>query len=126
MPVDPTQFPMARAADTVAAASIIGTMMGWLPYVAAIVSTIYFMIMIYESHTYTIWRENRMIKRRARKIAKLKAKEKVLSAEILAMEAVRSAKGAARMLLADAKTEAALDVVQDQLKSDIETLEKKS
>jgi Na+(H+)/acetate symporter ActP len=71
---DLTQYPVNKAVDAVAAASILGTVVGWLPAIASAISAIYFAVQIYESHTFTHWNDVRKARKKARKIARLKAK----------------------------------------------------
>ena len=118
---DPSN-PINKAMDVVAAGSIVGSIMGYLPAIASILSIIWFGIQIYESRTFTHWKNNWLMKRKAKKIARLKAKEKVLAAEILAIETVRSARVEAREKVATAKVEATLDVVHDDTEDTISRL----
>ena len=75
-----------KTVDVVAASSIIGTIFGWLPSIAAIVSIIWFCIQIYESKTFTKWKDDYFAHCKVRKIQKLRAKEKALAAQIAAIE----------------------------------------
>ncbi len=119
---DASSHPLARALDALAVGSIVGTIMGWLPIISVVLSCIWFTIQIYESRTFTHWKNDWQMRRKAKKIARLKAKEKVLSAQILAIETVRAAKVEAREKVAVAKTEATLDVVHDVTKDTINRL----
>jgi len=49
---DATSHPVARAIDAIAVGSIIGTIVGWLPAIASVLSIIWFCIQIYESDTF--------------------------------------------------------------------------
>lgn len=49
---DATNHPVAKAIDAIAVGSIVGTIMGWLPTAATILSIIWFGIQIYESKTF--------------------------------------------------------------------------
>lgn len=71
---DLTQFPINKAVDAVAVGSILGTMAGWLPAIAAAISAVYFGLQIYESRTFTRWNEGRKARKKARQVARLKAK----------------------------------------------------
>lgn len=119
---DPTYHPIAKIIDAMAALSIVGTIAGWLPTIATVFSTVWFGIKIYESQTFRHWNNNRIMRSKARKIARLKAKEKILAAQILAMETVRSARVEAKEKIATAKTEATLDVVHDTVDEAISRL----
>ena len=110
---DPLSNPINKTMDVIAAGGIVGTLMGYLPAIASILSIIWFGIQIYESRTFVHWKNNWLMKRKAKKIARLKAREKILAAQILAIETVRAARVEAREKVATAKTEATLDVVHD-------------
>jgi uncharacterized protein (DUF2062 family) len=56
--------------DVASAFAVVGTIMGWLPGVAALMSAIWFGIQIYESETCQKWRARRHKKRRAKLVAK--------------------------------------------------------
>lgn len=49
---DATNHPIAKAIDALAVGGIVGTIMGWLPTFATILSIIWFGIQIYESNTF--------------------------------------------------------------------------
>jgi hypothetical protein len=119
---DMASHPVARALDVLAAGSIIGSIMGYLPAIASILSIVWFCIQIYESRTFTHAKNNWLMRRKAKKIAKLKAKEKVLAAQIEAIETVRSAKVVAREKVVTAKAEAALDVIHGTTEATIDHL----
>lgn len=120
---DAINHPVARAVDVLAAGSIIGTIVGWLPAIASVLSILWFCIQIYESRTFIHAKNNWLMRRKAKKIAKLKAREKILAAQIQAIETVRSAKVEAREKVAAAKTEAILDVIHGSTEATIEHLE---
>jgi len=123
---DLTQHPISKVLDVIAAGAIAGTFVGWIPILlgtfATVLSIVWFAIQIYESRTFIYWKNNQLMKRKAKKIARLKAKEKILAAQILAIETVRSAKVEAREKVAQAKTEATLDLVHDVTKDTIKRL----
>jgi len=108
-----TTSSFTKGIDVIAVGSIVGTIVGWLPTIAAVLSIIWFCIQISESHTFVHWKNNWLMRRKAAKIARLRAKEKILSAQIAAIETVRSAKVEAREKVATAKAEATLDVIHD-------------
>ena len=86
---------------------------GFIPPVAALASAIWFAVQIYESRTYQHWRRNRMMRAAAKKLAKLKAKQKITLAEIAAIERIRHARAEANDLMAEAKAEAAVLLVNE-------------
>lgn len=49
---DATNHPVAKAIDVLAIGSIVGTIVGWLPAIASVLSIVWFCIQIYESTTY--------------------------------------------------------------------------
>ena len=108
---DPSQYPIAKAIDAVAAGAIVGSFLGWLPVIASVVSIIWFVIQITESHTFVTWHNNWKTRSREKKLARLRAKEKVLVAEIHATETIRAAHADAQELLATAKMTAIMDIV---------------
>ena len=67
------------AGNLVSASAIIGAIAGWLPALAALVGLIWYLIQIYESATVQRW----AAARRARKIARLKAKVLLMEAQNL-------------------------------------------
>ena len=87
--------------------TIVGTWIGYLPYVAATVAVIWYIIQIWESRTIQAWWTNRQLVRRSRKIARLKAAEKVITAKLSALQKVSLAKQDARESIAIAVVEAA-------------------
>ncbi len=96
--------------------AIVGSLAGWLPHIAAVLSIVWFFICIYESRTVQHWKSNYTMRRRARKLAKLKAREKVVIAQITALETVRAAKVEAREMVADAKVEATKLMIHEDAK----------
>ena len=88
-----TQNVVAYALDIASAGAIIGTILGVLPYIAALAGFIWYCIQIWESKTVSRWRERigahfaaARIARRAKEIAALRAREKLLQAERTALE----------------------------------------
>ena len=51
--------------------AIVGTLMGWLPYLAAIIAVIWYLIQIYETNTVQTWLRTR----RLAKIVRLKEEQ---------------------------------------------------
>jgi hypothetical protein len=107
-------------ADIVGLGAIVATIAGYLPILAAMIALFWYCIQIWESRTVQHWYQNRKMIRKARKIAQLKAKEKVISAQLDALETIRQAKVEARDKLEIAKVEAA----KLQLKQETEAEEK--
>jgi hypothetical protein len=109
---------------TLSTSAIVLSVFGYLsPLFTAIAtsfSIIWFGIAIYESKTFQHWNRNRLMKKKAKKIASLRAKEKVIVAELEALELVRSAKSEAREKVAVAKSEAADIVAKEAIKVEIE------
>lgn len=98
--------------DTVSAGAIIGTLLGLLPAAAALGAFCWYMIQIYESRTFQHWINNRKIIWRARRLAKLRAQEKIVLAKIEALATVKAAEREARAKVADAATTAAVEQVR--------------
>jgi hypothetical protein len=90
-----------------ATGGIVGSIFSIFPFIAAFVAFIWYLIQIYESRTFQHWRANFLMRRRAKKLARLHAKEKIVAAQIAALEKVRQARAEARDIVADAATEAA-------------------
>lgn len=107
-----------HAIDTLGAGTIIATVLGYLPAVAAGVALLWYMIQIWESKTIQHWLENRRMVRKAKKIARLKAKEKIISAELEALETVRQAKAEARDKVAIATVEAAKIQIKEETEAE--------
>jgi hypothetical protein len=91
--------------------SIFG-LLGYLPIVitscAGFMALLVYLITFWESQTVRNWVETRQARKRARKIARLQAKQKVLVAELEAIEKLRAAKVEAREKVQTAKSEAAI------------------
>lgn len=99
--------PMTHAADAISAGAIVGVFLGYLPAIAAVAGFLWYCIQIWESRTIQHWWRNRQMKRRAKKIARLRAREKVIIAELDALNVVRAARVEAREKVETAKVEAA-------------------
>lgn len=102
--------PLAHFAS---AGAVVAAFVGWLPPIAALLGIIWYAITISESATFQAWWTRVKASRRAKKLAKLKAKEKLVIAEIQAIETVRAAKVEASELVAGAKADAEQLVVQE-------------
>lgn len=99
--------PLNYAADGVAAGTIVMTLVGVLPGIAAVLAAIWYLVQIYESKTVQGWLDRRRIASRARKLAKLEAKKLVVLAEIDAIEKVRIARAYGVEKVEEAKSDAA-------------------
>ena len=108
--------PITAGIDAAAAAAILGALFGWLPYAAAALGLCWYSIQIWESRTCQHWWHNRQMVRKARKITKLRAREKVIVAKLEALEQVRAARHEAVEKVEKAKVEAAREVVQAETK----------
>lgn len=105
------------ALHTLSLGTIAGVMLQVLPVLAVLLPVIYYAILIWESKTFSHWRNNRRQKRAAKKVAKLKAKAKVIQAKLEAEETVRHAATAAAEKVATAAAEAKTMVVEAEVKS---------
>lgn len=107
---------IAPVGNATSATVLTASLLAWIPPSAALIGSLlgilWFVICITESRTYQHWRNNLRMKHRARKLARLKAQEKIVIAEILALEALRAARVEARELVEGAKADAAVLVVQ--------------
>ena len=63
--------------NILSAGAIVGTVLGWVPAVAAIVALVWYLIQISESETVRRW----VATRRVRKIARLKARVLLMEAQ---------------------------------------------
>lgn len=111
---------VSKAIDLISAGTIIATIIGYLPIIAAAVALIWYCIQIWESRTVQHWWTNRQMIKKAKRIARLKAKEKVIAAQLEALESIRQAKADARDKVAIATVEAA----KLQLKEETEVEER--
>lgn len=101
--------------DTVSAGAIIGAIIGYLPALAALGAVIWYIIQIYESRTFQHWIANTRMKYRARKLARLKARQKVLQAEVEALTVRKTARTVARELVEQARVEANATLAEDEV-----------
>lgn len=86
--------------------TLFAALSGIAPPIAALLSAVWFAVQIYESRTFQHWKRNRQMKSRAKKLAKLRAREKVTLAEIEAIERLRHARSEALEIVAAARAEA--------------------
>ena len=107
--------------SSIMGSALIVTILGYLPTILAVVASIlgviWFLICIYESKSYTHWSRNRRMKRNARRLMKLRAKEKVVIAKIEAAETLRQARVAARELVDRQIAEAEKLIAQNDIVS---------
>ena len=108
------QPPTSWVADTLSAGAIVATIAGYLPFIAAVAGLLWYLIQIWESRTVQHWMRNRQMVRKAKRIAKLKAKEKVIVAQLEALETLRQARVDARDKVEVAKVEAAKMVAHEE------------
>lgn len=102
--------PVKLGVDAVAGTAVLASFLQWLPTAIAVASgvlgIIWFIIQIWESKTFQTFISNWRQRRKARKLRRLRAREKKILAEIAATEVVRVAKSVAVDLVATAKSEA--------------------
>lgn len=121
------------------AGAMIGTFLahvwGYLPGTVAVIggcfAIVWYLIMIYESKTFNNWRTDRAQRIKERRIARLKAKERVIVAELEALELKRSAAVTAAAVLETAERAAADKVATataqakvDAIRSETEIIQK--
>lgn len=78
--------PGAVVAHTASISAIFAAFVGWIPIIVALIPAIYYLILIYESSTVQTWVHKRALRRTTRRVAKLKAKQRILAAQIIAEE----------------------------------------
>jgi uncharacterized membrane protein len=105
--------------SSVMGSALVLTILGYLPTILAVIASllgvIWFLICIFESRSYTHWSRNRNMKRNARRLMKLRAREKVVIAKIEAAETLRQARVAARELVDRQIAEAEKLVAQNNI-----------
>lgn len=114
-------LPVTIITDIVSAGAILGTILGDLPYVAALAGMIWYTIQIWESRTVQHWWRNHQMILKAKKITKLRAKEKVIVAQLEALEIKRQARVIARDKVEAAKVEAAMQEVHEATENAIKS-----
>jgi hypothetical protein len=104
--------------------AFLGKLFGFLgegiTYAGAFAGLVWFSIQIWMSRVIQHWWANKQMVRKAKKIAKLRAKEKIIVAKLAALERVRVARAAAREMVESAKVEAAVDAAHDVVTSAVE------
>lgn len=101
------QVESGHVLDVIGASTIIATIVGYLPAIAAAIALSWYLIQIWESRTVQNYLSNTKIACKARRIARLRAQEKIILAKLDALETVRQAKIMAKDKLEQAKVEAA-------------------
>jgi len=95
--------------------SVTAAYFGWLPPlaagIAAFLGAIYWALSVYETRTVQNWRVRFIQRRREKKLARLRAEEKCVIAQITALEKLRADKVEAKELVATAADEAAQLVI---------------
>lgn len=113
-PMDDYSALTAWVGHSLSGTAILGSLVGLFPPIAAAAAFIWYLIQVYESRTFQHWFRNRQMKYRAKKLAKLRAQEKIVLAKIEAIEKVRLANVEARELVETAKVDAAKLVLKEQ------------
>ena len=95
----------------------------WLPSVIGAIggffAGVFYVVQLYESRTFQHWKNNFLAKYRAKKLAKLKAREKIVLAQIKALEKIRHARVEAREIVAEATADAAKLLASENSKADV-------
>jgi hypothetical protein len=113
-PMDDYSALTAWVGHSLSTTAILGSLAGLFPPIAAVAAVIWYTIQVYESRTFQHWYRNRQMVHRARKLAKLRAKEKIVLAKIEAIEKVRASRVEARELVESARADAAKILTQEQ------------
>lgn len=98
--------------------ALVASFIGYLPVLVALIPAIYYSILIWESSTVQHYLRNRRMRRKAKRVAKLRAQAKVVQAQLDAEEVVRVARSEAKEKVAAASHEAAKLVVAETLKTE--------
>lgn len=112
---------LKQVGDSLSVVVVIGTLLQYLPAMAALATVIWTLIRIYETRTFQHWNNNRLMKKRARKLIKLRAKAVKAQAALDAIEHLAQARSEARDIVSAAATTAAKLAVQENAE-----IEKKS
>lgn len=106
----PTAF-INTVGHTLLPLGAVATLVGLLPTVLGVLVTslgaIFYSIQIYESSTFRHWRMNHIMRKKARKLARLRAKERIVVAKIEALQTLKDARIEATSIMSTAKAEAA-------------------
>ena len=103
----------------VSVAGVIGYLPVIITCVAGVLAACMYAVTLWESKTVQHWMNNRRQIKMAKKVARLKAKQKVLEAELTAVEKVRLARHEARELVESAKSEAFIVKTQEETEAAI-------
>lgn len=108
---------MPIVGHTAAGTGLLAIILGWLPPIIGLLgglaATTYYVICVWESRTVQHYVGNWRMKRKAKRIARLKAREKILTAELEALEVVREAKTVAAEKVAFAAHEATKQLIHE-------------
>ena len=115
---------VAMTGDVIGVGAIVAALLGYVTPVAAMVALIWYLIQIWESRTIQHYLNNRQMVRKAKKVARLKAKAKVISAQLDALETLRQARVDARDKLEIAKVEAAKLQIKEEAAAEEKTTPK--
>ena len=108
--------PATYVGDVISAGAIVGSFLGYFPIVAALAGFVWYVIQIWESRTVQHWWRNRQEIKKAKKLVRLRAKEKILIAKIEALAQVKAARIEARDKVEAAKVEAAKLQAHEEVK----------
>jgi len=107
-----------------AALALLGQFFGFLgnsiPYLSGLAALVWFCIQIWASRAIQHWWNNVREVRRAKRLVRLRAREKVLVAKIEALAKVRQARVEARDIVEQAKVVAALDAAHEHVRQTVE------
>lgn len=106
------------AGNVISLGAIAGTIIGWLPLFAALVAIIWYSIQIWESSTVQEYVRKRMTISKAKKVARLRAEQKIILAQLDALETVRAARAVAKEVVAVAAAEATKQVTADSIEAE--------
>ena len=112
-------LPVRMSIDVVAGSTLVATFFSWLPttvgVIGGIFSIIWFALNIADHATVRAWFERRAERIRTKKLARLRAKQKIIEAQLVAAEHVRGARAAADDLVEHAKAAAAILATKSDL-----------
>lgn len=101
------------AAHFISAGAISAYIAGFVPYLFATPAVIYYCLLVWENRTVQHFVRNRRMVHKARKIAKLRSKQKVIIAELEAIELIREARVIAKEKVLHATHEAEVFKAQE-------------
>jgi|ERR1700676_4064636 len=112
---------LSLVTHTFSAGVFVGYLSGMLPVFVAFIPSVWCLICIWESSTVQHWVRNRRMIYKAHRIARLKAREKVIMAQLDALEVIREARTIAKEKVAIAEHEAAKLVVTEDTEQKTKT-----